>query len=54
MSLKTDTLTLRSRKENLLYDVSVLDKEFEKRLDLINVLDNSKQSFISCCLLFWW
>lgn len=42
MSLKTDTLTLHSRKENLLYDVSVLDGELEKRLDFINVLDKLK------------
>ncbi len=40
--LKTDTLTLHSRKENLLYDVSVLDGELEKRLDFINMLDKLK------------
>lgn len=42
LSLKTDTLTLHSRKENLLYDVGVLDGELEKRLDFINVLDKLK------------
>ena len=40
--LKLDTLTLHSKKENLLCDVGVLDKEFEKRLDFINVLDKLK------------
>lgn len=29
-------------KENLLYDISVLDGEFEKRLDFINMLDKLK------------
>lgn len=42
LSLKTDTLTLHARKEDLLYDVSVLDKEFEKRLDFIDVIDKLK------------
>ncbi len=42
LSLKTDTLTLHSRKENFSYDVSVLDVELEKRLDFINVLDKLK------------
>jgi len=42
LSLKTDTLTLHSGKENLLYDVSVLDKELEKRLDFIDVPDKLK------------
>lgn len=42
LSLKTDTLTLHSRKENLLYDVSVLDGELEKRMNFINVLDKLK------------
>ena len=42
LSLKTDTLILRSKKENLLEDVDVLDREFEKRLDFINTLDKLK------------
>ena len=42
LSLKTDTLTLHARKENLLYDVSALDVELEKRLDFINMLDKLK------------
>lgn len=42
LTLKLDTLTLHSKKENLLCDVGVLDKEFEKRLDFINVLDKLK------------
>lgn len=42
LSLKLDTLVLHSKKENLLYDVGLLDKEFEKRLDFINVLDKLK------------
>ena len=42
LSLKADTLTLHSRKENLSYDISVLDGELEKRLDFINVLDKLK------------
>lgn len=42
LTLKLDTLTLYSKKENLLCDVGVLDKEFEKRLDFINVLDKLK------------
>ena len=35
-------LALRSRKENLLYDVDALDGELEKRLDFIDVLDKLK------------
>ena len=42
LSLKTETVALRSRKDNLLYDVSVLDGEFEKKLDFINMLDKLK------------
>ncbi len=42
LSLKIDTLTLRSKKENLLCDVSVLDEELEKRMDFINLLDKLK------------
>lgn len=42
LSLKTETLTLHARKENLLYDVGVLDGELEKRLDFINMLDKLK------------
>ncbi len=42
LSLKIDTLTLHSKKENLLCDVSVLDREVEKRMDFINLLDKLK------------
>jgi len=42
LSLKTDTFILRSKKENLLCDVNGLDREFEKRLDFINMLDKLK------------
>lgn len=42
LSLKTDTLTLHARKENLLYDVSVFNGELEKRLDFINMLNKLK------------
>lgn len=33
---------MQARKEGLLEDIGVLDKEFEKRLDFINVLDKLK------------
>ena len=33
---------IQARKDGLLEDISVLDKEFEKRLDFINVLDKLK------------
>lgn len=42
LSLKIDTLTLHSKKENLLCDVSMLDGEIEKRMDFINLLDKLK------------
>ncbi len=42
LSLKIDTLTLHSKKENLLCDISVLDGEVEKRMDFINMLDKLK------------
>jgi len=42
LSLKAETFALGSRKENLLYDVSVLDGELEKKLDFINMLDKLK------------
>ena len=43
LSLKLDTLTLHSKKENLKYDVSVLDEEIDKRIDFIHVLDRLKE-----------
>lgn len=42
LSLKIDTLTLHSKKENVLCDISVLDGEVEKRMDFINMLDKLK------------
>lgn len=42
LSLKIDMLTLHSKKENLLCDVSVLDGEVQKRMDFINLLDKLK------------
>ena len=36
---------MQAKKEGLLEDIGVLDKEFEKRLDFINVLDKLKALF---------
>ena len=36
---------MQARKDGLLEDIGVLDKEFEKRLDFINVLDKLKAIF---------
>ena len=36
---------IQAKKEGLLEDIGVLDKEFEKRLDFINVLDKLKALF---------
>ena len=43
LSLKLDTLTLHSKKENLKSDVGVLEGEIEKRMDFINVLDRLRE-----------
>lgn len=39
---KNEKEQMQARKEGLLEDIGVLDKEFEERLDFINLLDKLK------------